>query len=359
VALMNQRAAELGMTHTHFVNPNGAFLNQDPTAPIPDEQLGIHHVTTASDMAKLTLEVAKHPEILQAGSTGAYTLAATNKHEARQIENANPLVHTPEKHPELSTYFYANATGLKTGTVSNIVVNNKTIRSYGNVVATASKNGLSLAALIYDDESLNDNGNSMMQSYKRWQLAADLFDYGFKTYAMVDIAPYLEADTLTRPIQAPSGAEQGDYKIASQNSTAEIKILLDSEDAQNLKNGTLKLDKQETIDDSLAPTVQTGDKVGSVQYTLSGNPVYKTDLVVTGKELAEVSAAPNSTPGQTGNTKASGGWPGWLLWVLIPGLAVAALFAVREINLYRRRHRRKRRYQGGMGGTEETTRRKL
>ena len=343
VALMNQRAAELGMTNTRFNSPYGSFLNQDETAPIPEEKLGMNHYTTASDMAKLTLAAGKYPEILQAGDTETYSLSATNKHEERVIENSNPLVHNLKNHPEFDQFYYESATGLKTGSVDNIVVNGTFIHNYGNVVATAKKDNLSLAAMIFGDQS--ENGS--LESYQRWQLAADLFNYGFQNYSLVDITPYLQAVELTRPVQAESGSSGGEFEIVSKSNTSAVTVILDSATVQGLKDGTVQLDKQIKIDDSLSPSIQTGDTVGTVEYMLDGNAVYQTELAVTGRTQAEVSAAPSSTDQQPAGTASAGeGFPGWLLWVLIPGLAVGALFAVREINMYRRRHRRKRRYQG-------------
>ena len=74
VARMNQRAAELGMTNTHFENTNGL----DDTAQ--------NHVTSAEDIAIMSRELIKHTEILEFSSTwmdtirdGQFGLTNTNK----------------------------------------------------------------------------------------------------------------------------------------------------------------------------------------------------------------------------------------------------------------------------------------
>lgn len=150
--LMNQRAGELGMVGTHFINPYGGFINQSEEYPVPEEQLGIHHYTAAADMAKLAVEVAKYPELLEAVGTKQYTLSVTNMHtEERQIKNSNLLMQTPNDRPDLEEYVYPYANGMKTGTVNNIQVDGKTIATYGSVVASAEKDGLSLIALIFGD----------------------------------------------------------------------------------------------------------------------------------------------------------------------------------------------------------------
>ncbi|MFC5452743.1 D-alanyl-D-alanine carboxypeptidase family protein [Paenibacillus aestuarii] len=53
--LMNKRAASIGMTHTHFVTPNGLH---DP-----------QHVTTAGDLALLAKEAMKYPDVMAAMGT--------------------------------------------------------------------------------------------------------------------------------------------------------------------------------------------------------------------------------------------------------------------------------------------------
>lgn len=348
VALMNERAAELGMTGTHFVTPYGAFLNQDELGSVPEDQLGVNHYTTAADMAKLTLAAAKYPEILEAGDTKTYTLAATNGHEEeREIINSNPLLHTLKNHPELDQFYYPDSTGLKTGTVNNIMLGDVIIPSYGNVVATASRDGLSLAALIFDDESEKTEDDITLKSYQRWELAADLFDFGFENYAWVDLAQYVEPVSLTRPfVPDENGNSQGEFEIGSQSDTSPEKKLTDSAVAQSLDSGAASLEKEVQLDDALASTVQVGDTVGNVKYLLNDAVVYEADLVVTGRIQPEASSMAQKTEESDAARQTGFELPDWFLWVLIPVCAVGALFIIRAVNMNRRKRRRRSRYQG-------------
>ncbi len=342
VDLMNQRAAELGMEDTHFVTPYGCFINQDEEGSIPEDILGIYHYTTASDMAKLAVEVEKYPEILEAGATETYMLSATNSHpEEREIENSNPLIHTLKNHPEYSEFYYEYATGLKTGTVSNIVLEGEIISSYGSVVATASHDGLSLIALIFGDESERETDDGTQRSYKRWQLAADLFDFGFENYAWVDLGQYIQPVSLTRPVDTEEneGIQAGTFEIASQGGAAIEAVLLDSATADGLESGTVSLKETINVEDALPYYVQVGDIVGTVDYMLDGSAVYEADLVVTGQaqsdEAGETGQADGSSP------LAGEQLPVWFWWVIIPAAAVGVLFLVRGINLSRRNRRRR------------------
>jgi D-alanyl-D-alanine carboxypeptidase len=347
VDLMNQRAAELGMENTHFVTPYGCFINQDEEGSIPEDILGIYHYTTASDMAKLAVEVSKHPEILEAGATETYVLSATNSHsEEREIENSNPLMHVLKNHPEYGEFYYEYATGLKTGTVNNIRPEGEEeiISSYGSVVASADKDGLSLIALIFGDESERETDNGTQRSYKRWQLAADLFDFGFENYAWVDLGQYIQPVSLTRPVDTEEneGIQAGTFSVGSQNDAAVEAVLLDSASADGLENGTLKLEEEIDIQGALPYYVQVGDTVGTVEYMLDGSPVYSADLVVTGQTLSEGEEESGLADGPSSADEAL---PGWFWWVIIPAAAVGVLFLVRAVNLSRRSHYRRRRYR--------------
>ena len=64
VELMNQRAQELGMAGTHFVNPHGLH-NAD-------------HYSTARDIYRMSKQAMTHATFREIVSTGRYTVPATN-----------------------------------------------------------------------------------------------------------------------------------------------------------------------------------------------------------------------------------------------------------------------------------------
>lgn len=73
VALMNQRAQQLGLTHTHFVTPNGLDLTNDG-----------HH-TSARDLAVLAGYAMQNPEIVKVTSTLQYHIPKTLTHKAYDL----------------------------------------------------------------------------------------------------------------------------------------------------------------------------------------------------------------------------------------------------------------------------------
>ncbi len=84
VALMNEKAQELGMEHSSFANPNG----------LDDEQ----HYSTARDMAKLARAALENETLMRIASTRSVTIGG------RTMTNHNKLLH-----------YVDGCLGLKTG----------------------------------------------------------------------------------------------------------------------------------------------------------------------------------------------------------------------------------------------------
>lgn len=129
VARMNERAAALGMTGTHFANPNGL---DDPA-----------HYSTAADMALLAREILQREELMRIVSTRSITVAG------RTLTNHNKLL-----------WRYSGCTGMKTG---------YTDEAGRTLVSSAQRDGQSLIVV-----TLNDPDD--------WADHASLFDYGFSAW---------------------------------------------------------------------------------------------------------------------------------------------------------------------------------
>ena len=79
VDLMNQKAAELGCTNTHFANPNG----------LPDE----NHYTTAHDMALIANAAYENETFRQVFTTRQYEIPPTSQYtETRYLYNHHKMM---------------------------------------------------------------------------------------------------------------------------------------------------------------------------------------------------------------------------------------------------------------------------
>ena len=144
-SLMNEKAAALGMTSSHFVNPHG----------VQDE----NHYTTPRDMAKLAAAAMQTPAFMTIVSTAHYMLPATNMAGARQLDTSNRFLFEKEDMPGTACSW---VTGIKTG---------YTPTAGGCLVTSAERNGKRLLCLVYGDPS--------EEQRDRWFLTKDLLAYGF------------------------------------------------------------------------------------------------------------------------------------------------------------------------------------
>ena len=145
VEKMNERAQELGMENTHFVNCTG----------LDDGENASEHRTTARDIAVMSRELLGHEEIKKYTTIWMDTV----RDGAFGLSNTNKLVR-----------FYEGTTGLKTGFTS----------AAGYCLsASAERDGMELIAVVLNCKS----------SQERFQAARSMLDYGFANYALVSVWP--------------------------------------------------------------------------------------------------------------------------------------------------------------------------
>ena len=138
VQQMNERAAELNMTNTHFENACGLDAEG--------------HLTTARDIAIMSRELTvKHPEIFQYSTIWMDSITHVTQRGSSDfgLSNTNKL---------LKTYPYC--TGLKTGYTSEAGF---------SISATATKDGIDLIAVVMGA------GTKEIRN----QEVCKLFDYGY------------------------------------------------------------------------------------------------------------------------------------------------------------------------------------
>lgn len=112
VEKMNQKAAALGLTGTHFVNPHG----------LHDE----NHYTTAADLAKIARAAMEYETFREIVEIAHIKIPPTNVSPQRYYINTNGLLSTMR----YLDYYYKNATGIKTGRTTEA----------GNCLVSSAKN---------------------------------------------------------------------------------------------------------------------------------------------------------------------------------------------------------------------------
>ncbi|MCY3822526.1 MAG: D-alanyl-D-alanine carboxypeptidase [Nitrospinae bacterium] len=222
VELMNQRAKELGMTNTHFVNVNGL----PPGRNKPTNRM------SARDAGILARELIKYPLIMKWSATRN----APFRNGSFILTNTNTLLGR-----------FRGMDGLKTGYH----------RKAGfSIVATAKRKNLRLIAVVM--------GSS--HSRRRFKEAKRLLAWGFTQYRWVDLAQIKKPER--RQIKVLSGQKRT-VRIRLKNS---VEALVRRGDGKRISMNV-------ELPPEISAPIRNGQKVGRITYELRGNKIGGTDLV--------------------------------------------------------------------------------
>ena len=177
VALMNERAVQLGCQNTHFMNPSG--LNNSS------------HVVSAKDMAIIMRACIQNPAFMEIETATTYTIPATNKNEEPLvIAQKHKLVKDGGEH-------YSGANGGKTGYTS---------LAGNTLVTSAERDGMQLICVV------------MKSIGTHYPDTIALLDYGFNNYKMIHPAEagtveYTDADGNTAALSEDSFIPEDEWLL--------------------------------------------------------------------------------------------------------------------------------------------------
>ncbi len=221
VQQMNERAKQLGMKNTNFVNTNG--LDADG------------HLTTAYDIALMSKELLKHKAINKWLTTWMDTVIVGKKQSEQSLVNTNKLIKT-----------YSGISGIKTG---------YTNKSMHCISASATRGDSSFIAVVMAAPS----------SAIRFSEAAKLLDYGFANYNSVGLA---KKDDIMGSIKLNKGKEIQLDLVAKDD----LSILVG-------KGQENSVQKEIILPESINAPVLKGDKIGEIVATLDGKEVGRVDII--------------------------------------------------------------------------------
>ena len=224
VERMNERAAQLGMENTHFVNCYG--LDTDG------------HYSCAYDVALMSRElIMNHPEISNYSTVWMDTIIHTTRKGESEfgLTNTNKLIKQ-----------YDGITGLKTGSTG--------LAKYC-LSATARRDGMDLIAVVM----------AAPDTKTRFSEASTLLNYGFANCAIYrDEAPVLP-DSL--PVE--KGIEE---EAAVKPEGVFSYVCLDGVKPEDITS-------EVTMEEALIAPVEEGSVVGSIGYYLNGTQIGEMPIV--------------------------------------------------------------------------------
>ncbi len=282
VDMMNERAAELGCTNTHFVNAHGYTAEG--------------HYTTARDMALITQEAMKHSTFRKIVSAGEYTMNPSSLRGEMIVRNSNMLVTWG------SEYRYKYATGVKTGTTS--AAGQCLVGSATKTVGTGHE--INLISVVFK--------STVVFPHAKWQDTVRLMEYGFSQYQTYNFQDLYSMMNIVVPI---SGAVEGDPSggmiklnaIMNRTGHYERTILKSQLPAlfEDFKNRV----KIEHTRELVAP-IENGTVIGRLTFTPENGDVLTAVLV----SDRAVEAAPSIRQGISIGDWISANMPPWVMWLL-------------------------------------------
>lgn len=248
VARMNERAAELGCTGTHFTNTHG----------LPDTD----HYTTAREFSIILCEAAKHELFMTIASTVNYTVPDTNVSSERELESTNSLINpTNPLYPGDWGYEYAK--GIKTG---------HTNAAGYCLASSAEKDGVKLLSVVMKSEAYQQNDGSWY--YGNFADTRTLFEWGFDNFSYQDVLKSTEIVTEV-PVAMGAGAET----VTARPSTTITAILPNDADLSAVER-TITLTPAVAADGLTAP-VEAGQVVGEISVIRDGVVLGTSPLITT------------------------------------------------------------------------------
>ena len=228
VQRMNQRAKELGMNDTNFVNCHG--IDADG------------HVTSSYDIALMSRELlVNHPKIMDYTTIWMDSL----RDGTSELVNTNKLIRN-----------YSGATGLKTGSTSLALF---------NLSASATRDNLSLIAVIMRAPS----------SKVRFSEAKKLLDYGFNNYQYNELTKQGECFCN---VDIAKGVE------------STVNLVYEKNAGTIMKKGSIDNIEQEIImEGTITAPISKGQKLGEIQFKLDGN-VIETVNLISDNEVKKISS---------------------------------------------------------------------
>lgn len=223
VEMMNQRAKELGMNDTNFVNSNG--LHDD------------NHYTSANDVAIMSRELLKHKKIFEWTTTWMEDIKVGKEGRFSTITmvNTNKLLRR-----------YEGVDGLKTG---------YTTKAKHCISATATRGNLRLIAVIMGAPT----------SQTRFKEAEKLLNYGFARYTSVVIA---KEDDIVNQVKIAKGKE----KTVNIRPERDVTVLVE-------KGKENTLEREVKLPEFVNAPVKEGQKIGELIVKQEGEIVERVNLV--------------------------------------------------------------------------------
>lgn len=288
---MNDRAAQLGLGNTHFVNPHG----------LHDE----NHYTTAADMAKIAREAMKHDEFRNIVDIAHVKIPPTNKTEKeRYYINTNGLLSTMR----YRDYYYKYSIGIKTG---------RTAEAGNCLVSAAKKDGMELIGVIFGGKDVGDSHKDSIR----------ILDYGFNNFSSIRAVP---KDKILGEAKVKRGRSKDSVTLSAAD---EVYVVVPKDVSAD------QLEIRANTDEALYAPLKKGQLVSDASIFYQGQQIGTVRLCVD----ADIERSIFWPVMAAGEALWSVAIIRWAVYILLFGFAAFVIFAVHSFRQELKRAKRRRR----------------
>jgi len=223
ISMMNDRASELGMDNTNFINPTG----------LTDSE----HYTSAYDIGLMSRELLKHPKVHDWLTLWMSDIQVGKKKDVTQsLNNTNRLIHD-----------YQGANGIKTGFTNDA----------GFCLSASAKRGnLTLIAIVMGSQTSKIRNASVKK----------LLDYGFANYNSL---PMSQKGEIVKRLPINKG------KIS------EMDVLVEEDFSLLVKKGSpTDVEKELILPKYIDAPIIKNQKIGELILKIEGKEVGRVNLIV-------------------------------------------------------------------------------
>ncbi len=239
VAMMNEKAKELGATNTHFANAHGLH--------------DASQVTSARDIAIITQYAMSLPKFTEIASTTTHTMEATSVHP-----NGTFLRHTNSMLFSGTEYYYKYAKGIKTGT---------TEEAGRCLVSIASKDGVDYLIVTMNAPMTDKTGKNV---YYNCLDHKTLYEWAYNKLAYTQV---LDNKKELGDITVLYGKDADSVNYRAKESFTPL--------WQKDLKPEVAIKENAYVEDSIIAPIKEGDKVGVLELVYNGEVIFKTDLLAT------------------------------------------------------------------------------
>ena len=297
---MNAKAAQLGCTNTHFVNPNGL--------PATD------HYSSAYDLYLMTVEAMKYPLFMEMANTTSYQSSNPEVNGGNPFPNSNALLTDNAYYARNGSYLYEGASGVKTG--------------YTNaagycLVSTAQRGDIHVLAVAM---GCDGELNAQIEKYYNFDDTIAMYDWVFNNFSHQSIISTSE-NVMSVPVELSDG---GSAMLRPQNSLTAL--LPNDVTAESITRDIVLYDQQ------LVAPIAAGTPLGEMTLSLDGEVLGTVTLVNNSEvELSRVEYMKQRIAEVFSQ--------GWVIAIIVLVLAFLALYLilVMRYRRLRQRHLRERR----------------